>query len=66
MIKTLPRRVATYFTEVRSEVEKVAWPTQKMTLLYSAFVLGACVVFAVYFGVLDFGLTELVNLLLTR
>ncbi len=66
MLKTLPRRAFTYFTEVRSEIEKIAWPTQKMTLLYAAFVVGTCVVFALYFGILDFGLTKLVNALLSR
>lgn len=66
MIKTLPRRIINYFIEVKSEAEKVAWPTQKTTLLYSAFVLGACLVFTLYFGIVDFGLTEAVNILLSR
>lgn len=66
MIKTLPRRVFSYFTEVKGEIEKVAWPTQKMTLLYSAFVVAACLIFTLYFAVLDFGLTEIVNALLSR
>lgn len=66
MIKTFPRRALAYFTEVRGEIEKIAWPTQKMTLLYSAFVVAACLVFTLYFAVLDFGLTEIVNALLSR
>lgn len=66
MIKTLPRHVVSYFKEVKSEVEKIAWPTQKTVLLYSAFVVGACLAFAVYFGVVDFGLTKLVDVLITR
>lgn len=61
MIKTLPRRVVSYFQEVKSEIEKVAWPTQKAVLLYSAFVVGICLVLAVYFGVVDFGLTKLLD-----
>ncbi len=64
MIKTLPLRVVSYFKEVKSEVEKVAWPTQKMVLLYSTFVVGACLVFAIYFGVVDFGLTNLLDVIL--
>lgn len=64
MIKTLPRKAISYFTEVKGEIEKVAWPTQKMTLLYSAFVVGACLLCALYFGVLDFFLTRLVDFLL--
>lgn len=66
MIKTLPRRVGTYFKEVKSETEKIAWPTQKTVLLYSAFVVGACLLFAVYFGVVDFGLTKLLDVILAR
>jgi len=64
MIKALPRKVISYFTEVKSEIEKVAWPTQKMTILYSAFVVAACLLCALYFGVLDFFLTRIVDLLL--
>jgi len=64
MIKTLPRRAFSYFIEVRGEIEKVAWPTQKTTLLYSAFVIGACLLCGLYFGVLDFFLTKLVDFLL--
>lgn len=65
MIKTLPRRAIAYFIEVRSEIEKIAWPTQKTTLLYSAFVVAACLAFTLYFAVLDFGLSEIVNALLS-
>ena len=64
MISALPRRVISYFKEVKSEVEKIAWPTQKTTLMYSLFVIGACLVLAVYFGVVDFGLTKLVDAIL--
>lgn len=63
MIKTLPRRAVNYFLEVKSEIEKVAWPTQKTVLLYSAFVIGICVILAVYFGFADFGLTKLLDFL---
>lgn len=61
MIKTLPRRIGSYFLEVKGEIEKVAWPTQKTVLLYSAFVIGICLVLAVYFGFVDFGLTKLLD-----
>lgn len=65
MLRALPNRVVNYFKEVRDEVEKVAWPTQKTTLLYSAFVVGICVVVAIYFGLLDWVLTLGVDALLS-
>lgn len=66
MLKALPRRVVSYFLEVKSEVEKIAWPTQKTVILYSVLVFVTCIVIAAYSGALDFGLTELVNALLSR
>lgn len=65
MIKALPRRALSYFKEARDEMQKVAWPTQRTTLIYSAFVVAACVILAVYFGVLDWALTQAVDALLT-
>lgn len=66
MIKTLPRRIGSYFKEVKGEVEKIAWPTQKTVLLYSVFVIGACFAFALYFGIVDFGLTKFLDAILAR
>jgi preprotein translocase subunit SecE len=58
--------VVRYFLDVRDEVKKVTWPTQKQALMYSGFVVGACVVLGVYFGLVDellsLGLQALVRL----
>jgi len=58
--------VSRYFLDVRDELKKVTWPTQKQALLYSGIVVGACLVLATYFGVIDelltLGLKALVTL----
>lgn len=50
--------VVKYFREAKVELEKVAWPTKKDTLLYSGTVLVLCAAVAVYFGVLDWALNQ--------
>jgi preprotein translocase SecE subunit len=45
--------VSRYFIEARDELKKITWPTQRQAFLYSAFVVGTCIVLAAYFGALD-------------
>lgn len=58
--------VVRYFLDVRDELRKVTWPSQKQALTYTAFVVGTCAVLAVYFGAIDelftLGLKALVTL----
>lgn len=58
--------VSRYFLDVRDELKKITWPTQKQALTYSGFVIAACLILGVYFGLLDelltMGLQALVHL----
>ena len=47
-------RVVRFLKEVRSELRKVAWPNRKELTSYTALVLVAVAVVAVYIGVIDF------------
>ncbi|MCR4312226.1 MAG: preprotein translocase subunit SecE [Candidatus Uhrbacteria bacterium] len=47
-----------YFREAHEELKKVAWPTKRETVLYSSIVMALCVVMAVYFGLLDWALSQ--------
>ncbi len=53
MLSITNNRVVRYFIETRDELKKVSWPTQKETIMYSAFVIGVCLILAAYFGLLD-------------
>jgi preprotein translocase subunit SecE len=62
--------VTRYFLDVRDEIKKVTWPTQKQALMYSGFVIGGCLIIGTYFGVIDqlltVGLKALVDALAAK
>jgi preprotein translocase subunit SecE len=50
-----------FFTEVRSEFARVTWPTRQATLKSTGIVVFVTLVLAVYLGLLDLGLAEVVK-----
>jgi preprotein translocase subunit SecE len=44
----------TYFRGAKEELEKVTWPSRKQVIIYSAIVMVVTLVWAAYFGALDF------------
>lgn len=54
-----------YFKNVADEMKKVTWPSIAEVNKYTWTVLVMVIVFAVYFGVIDFGFSELINWLVT-
>ncbi len=62
--------VVRYFLDVRDELRKVTWPSQKQALTYSGFVVGACIILGAYFGAIDelftMGLKALVDLVASK
>ena len=59
-------RVTTYLRDVRAELSKVSWPTRQQTVNYTLVVLGLSFILAIFLGVLDFGLAELVDRFIIR
>jgi len=55
--------VITFLKEVRVELGKVAWPTQKQLVMYTLIVLAMSFVMAAFLGGLDSLFTYLLNLL---
>ncbi len=55
-----------YFREAYEELKKVSWPTKREAIMYSSIVTGMCLALAVYFGLIDWllsqGLEELVRI----
>jgi len=56
--------IATYFTEVKSEVAKVTWPTKKETIRLTTIVVVVSAIVATYLGALDFFLSYILKLVL--
>lgn len=53
--------ILTFLKEVRIELAKVSWPTNKQIVLYTLVVIGVSLFFAVILGVLDIFYEFLVN-----
>ena len=55
-----------YFKDSKLELEKVVWPTRKQTLNHTVLVIGFSVALALFLGLVDFGLSELVKIVVTK
>ena len=53
-----------FFREVKVELTKVTWPTQKQTIGSTAVVIVFVFVIAFFLGLIDIGLTNLIRLIL--
>jgi preprotein translocase subunit SecE len=58
--------VKQFLREVKTELKKVTWPTRKDTLSGTAVVLVAVFIIAVFLGIVDSGLSNLIKALLKR
>jgi len=56
-------RLTKYFREVRSELRKVAWPNRKEVINNTGIVLLVVVIVALFIGVVDFLISNLLGLL---
>ncbi len=55
-----------FLREVRTELKKVTWPSRKDTLSGTAVVLVAVFIIAIFLGIVDSGLSNLIKELLKR
>jgi len=59
------RRTGSFFGEVISELKKVRWPNRKELTTYSVVVLVTVVLMAVFFWLIDLGISRLIDLILS-
>ncbi|PIE62790.1 MAG: preprotein translocase subunit SecE [Desulfobacter postgatei] len=58
-------RTTEFFREVKIELKKVIWPTQKQTTGTTVVVIVFVFIVAVFLGVFDYSLSKLVQVVLT-
>ncbi len=56
--------IMTYINESLEELRHVRWPTRQQAVRFSAVVIGFVLVCGVFFGFVDFALSELVKAVL--
>jgi preprotein translocase subunit SecE len=59
-------RARLFLSEVRNELKRVTWPSQKEVYATTVVVILVSVFFGVYLFVLDYGLNSLVQLIFRR
>ncbi|MFJ7978488.1 preprotein translocase subunit SecE [Peribacillus sp. JNUCC 23] len=57
-------RITEFFRGVAREMRKVSWPKRKELTRYTVVVLSTVVVMAVFFAVVDLGISELIRLVI--
>jgi preprotein translocase subunit SecE len=63
-IKTITAKAIQFLRESRVELRKVTWPTPKEALASTSVVIVVVIIVSTFLGVIDFGLTKLVRLVL--
>jgi preprotein translocase subunit SecE len=59
------RRASDYLRDVQMELKKVTWPTRKQTAGTTLVVIILVFIVAVFLGIFDYGLSKLVEVVLT-
>jgi len=58
------KRFRKFLADVRSEFKKVTWPTREHTIKETGVVLVIVAITAVFLGIIDYGLSDLVKLII--
>ena len=65
-IKGQGKRRFRFFGEAVSELRKVVWPTRQEAAYLTTLVIVVTVLVAIILGVIDFGFSKLMNVILVR
>jgi preprotein translocase subunit SecE len=65
-VRSKVESVKQFLREVKTELKKVTWPSRKDTLSGTAVVLVTVFVIAVFLGIVDSGLSNLIKMVLKR
>lgn len=57
-------RITKFFGDIVREMRKVSWPKRKELTRYTITVLSTVIFFALFFEVIDFGISKLIRLIL--
>jgi preprotein translocase subunit SecE len=58
------QRIKSFFSDVFREMRKVSWPKRNELTRYTITVITTVAFFAIFFGVIDLGISELIRVIL--
>lgn len=60
------KNASKFFKDMKSELKKVTWPNRKELTSYTVAVIVFCLIMAAVIGVVDYGLTRLMNIIIVK
>lgn len=63
-VKVIADKIKQFLAGSKVELKKVAWPTPKQTLASTSVVIIVVIIVSTFLGIVDFGLTKVVKLVL--
>ena len=63
-IKLITEKIKQFLSGSKIELKKVTWPTPKQTLASTSVVIIVVIIVSAFLGIVDFGLTKIVKLVL--
>ena len=63
-IKVVVEKIKQFLAGSKIELKKVTWPTPKQTLASTSIVIVVVIIVSTFLGIVDFGLTKIVKLVL--
>jgi preprotein translocase subunit SecE len=58
------QRITKFFSDIAREMRKVSWPKRQELTRYTITVLSTVIFFALFFEVIDFGISKLIRLII--
>ncbi|WP_066366302.1 preprotein translocase subunit SecE [Neobacillus fumarioli] len=58
------QRIKKFFSEIAREMRKVSWPKRGELVRSTVTVLTTVILFSIFFGVIDLGISKLIRLIL--
>lgn len=63
-LKVIAEKIRQFLAGSKIELKKVTWPTPKQTLASTSVVIIVVIIVSIFLGIVDFGLTKVVKLVL--
>jgi preprotein translocase subunit SecE len=57
-------KIIQYIKESKDELKKVVWPTKQQLINHTLVVIGISLAVAAFLGIIDFGLTKVVEIII--
>ena len=63
-VKMVAEKIVRFLKEAKIELKKVTWPTPRQTLASTSVVIIVVIIVSIFLGIVDFGLSKAIRLVL--